>query len=40
MDVAIGFTGNNNQRNTVDNGKVENYIAAYKTQYGMVYFKL
>lgn len=40
MDVAVGFTGNNNQRNTVNNGKVENYIAAYKTQYGMVYFKL
>lgn len=40
MDTVVGFTGNNNQRNEVNTGRVENYIAAYKTQYGMVYFKL
>lgn len=39
MDVALGFTGNNNQRNTVSGGKVENYMQVYVTPWGTVEFK-
>lgn len=38
MDVALGFTGNNNQRNTVSGGKVENYMQVYMTSWGTVEF--
>lgn len=38
MDFALGFTGNNNQRNTVSGGKVENYMQVYVTPWGTVEF--
>ncbi len=40
MDVALGFTGNNNQRSQIsaDSGKVANYMATYLTPRGSVEF--
>ena len=38
MSVALGFTGNNNQRNSVQNGRVENYVAVYMTPWGSIEF--
>lgn len=40
MDVALGFTGNNNQRSTVSGagGKVINHLAVYMTPWGEVTF--
>lgn len=40
MDVANGFTGMNNQRNTVKAGRVENYMDVYVTQWGSVSFEM
>lgn len=41
MDVALGFTGNNNQRANVDasKGRVSNYMQVYVTPWGTVEFK-
>ena len=38
MQVALGFTGNNNQRNSVQTGRVENYVAVYMTPWGSIEF--
>lgn len=40
MNVALGFTGNNNQRSQIsaDAGKVSNYMAVYLTPWGSVEF--
>lgn len=40
MNVALGFTGNNNQRSQIsaDSGKVSNYMAVYLTPWGSVEF--
>lgn len=40
MDAALGFTGNNNQRNTVNPGETRNELTAYMTPYGQVRFQL
>ena len=39
MNEALGFTGNNNQRNQVSSGKIENYLAVYLTPWGSVTFQ-
>lgn len=41
MDVALGFTGNNNQRANVDasRGRVSNFMQVYVTPWGTVEFK-
>lgn len=36
MDAALGFTGNNNQRNTAGEGKVSNTMTFYSTPWGQV----
>lgn len=36
MNVALGFVGNNNQRNTVSSGNVENTMDLYVTPWGRV----
>jgi hypothetical protein len=38
MNVALGFTGNNNQRNTVAKGAVANVVDVYMTPWGAVDF--
>jgi len=40
MDVALGFTGNNNQRNDSGVARVTNDLVAYKTPYGEVSFQM
>lgn len=38
MDKALGFVGNNNQRNEANNGKVINSMAVYVTPWGSIQF--
>lgn len=38
MNVALGFTGNNNQRNTTSASKVSNDLSVYVTPWGTVEF--
>ena len=38
MTIALGFTGNNNQRNETSNGKVVNTMAVYVTPWGTIQF--
>jgi hypothetical protein len=38
MSVALGFDGNNNQRNSVQSGRVDNYLSVYMTPWGSVTF--
>lgn len=38
MAVALGFTGNNNQRNETSNGKVVNTMGVYVTPWGTIQF--
>jgi len=38
MAVALGFDGNNNQRNSVQSGRVDNYLSVYMTPWGSVTF--
>ena len=40
MNLALGFTGNNAQRNTVKVGQVEKMIDVYRTPWGVVEFVL
>jgi hypothetical protein len=40
MDVALGFVGNNNQRNDSGVARVTNDLVAYKTPYGEVSFQM
>ena len=40
MDAALGFTGNNNQRNDSGVGRVTNDLVAYKTPFGQVRFQM
>jgi hypothetical protein len=40
MNLALGFTGNNNQRNTVKSGDVDKMIDVYRTPWGTVEFQL
>lgn len=39
MNKALGFTGNNNQRNQVSSGNIEKYLAVYLTPWGSVTFQ-
>lgn len=38
MNIALGFSGNNNQRNTVAQGEVANVVDIYMTPWGSVEF--
>jgi hypothetical protein len=38
MDVALGFVGNNAQRNTVKSGTVDQFMDVYRTPWGKVEF--
>ena len=38
MAVALGFDGNNNQRNSVQSGRVDNYLSVYMTPWGSISF--
>lgn len=38
MQIALGFVGNNNQRNETSNGKVINTMAVYVTPWGSIQF--
>ena len=38
MSVALGFDGNNNQRNSVQSGRVDNYLSVYMTPWGSISF--
>lgn len=40
MNLALGFTGNNAQRNTVKVGQIEKMIDVYRTPWGVVEFVL
>ena len=40
MDVSLGFTGSNGQRNTVDAGNVTNDLTIYATPFGQVSFQM
>lgn len=40
MDISLGFTGSNGQRNTVDAGKVTNDLTIYATPFGQVSFQM
>jgi hypothetical protein len=39
MNKALGFSGNNNQRNQISSGRVENYLSVYLTPWGSVTFQ-
>jgi len=38
MNIALGFTGNNNQRNTVSSGQVTKVVDLYMTPWGSIEF--
>jgi hypothetical protein len=38
MNIALGFTGNNNQRNTVSSGEVSKVVDLYMTPWGSIEF--
>ena len=38
MNIALGFTGNNNQRNTVSSGEVTKVVDLYMTPWGSIEF--
>ena len=40
MNVALGFTGGNNQRNTVKSNEVDKLLDVYSTPWGMVKFTI